>query len=71
LYDGKLFAAMKAAGVVDKILYGSDFPILSLGRYLKLMDSSGIDEASRKAILGENAMAFMEGSFDLADTSDA
>lgn len=71
LYDGKLFAAMKAAGVVDKILYGSDFPILSLGRYLKLMDSSGIDEASRKAILGENAMAFMEGLFDLADTSDA
>ena len=38
----------------DKILFGSDFPLLGLKRYLKDLDHAQLDETARKAILGEN-----------------
>jgi len=69
LYDNKIFAAMKAAGVIDKVLYGSDFPLLSVERYMKLMDTSGLDDEAKKAILGQNAVSFVDGLLDFTNTA--
>jgi uncharacterized protein len=54
LYDSKIFEIACRIVGPDKILFGSDFPLLPLSRYLKELDKSGVDESVRKAILGDN-----------------
>jgi predicted TIM-barrel fold metal-dependent hydrolase len=39
----------------DKILFGSDFPLLRIERYVEELEKTGLDEKSREAILGRNA----------------
>ncbi len=39
----------------EKILYGSDYPLLGLERYLKELEQAGITEEQRSAILGRNS----------------
>lgn len=43
----------------EKILFGSDYPLLSLQRYLKEMDKVSIDAKARRAILGENLLRIL------------
>ncbi len=45
----------------DKILFGSDFPLLGMDRYLKDIDRAGLDESARQAILGGNAERLLFG----------
>jgi predicted TIM-barrel fold metal-dependent hydrolase len=53
LYEPAVFSAMAAAGVGDKILYGSDFPILSLKRYKDRLEASGVPlEAAENSSAG-------------------
>jgi predicted TIM-barrel fold metal-dependent hydrolase len=40
---------------VEKILYGSDYPLLGLDRYLKELDQAGLNQEQRAAILGGNS----------------
>ncbi len=40
---------------IEKILFGSDFPLLSLKRYLKEMEDGGLSSFEKEKILGENA----------------
>ncbi len=42
----------------DKLLYGSDYPLLSLGRYQKEMRLGGIDSQLEQKLLSTNAEAF-------------
>jgi predicted TIM-barrel fold metal-dependent hydrolase len=59
LYDPAVLSAMASAGMGDKILYGSDFPILSLKRYKDRLEASGVPlEAAEKFLCG-NAMSFL------------
>ena len=37
---------------------GTDWPLLGLGRYLKDLDSAGVEGSFRKRLLGENAREF-------------
>jgi predicted TIM-barrel fold metal-dependent hydrolase len=54
LYDARVYdVATKVLGQ-DKILFGSDFPLLAVARYLKHIEQSGIGKDAQKAILGEN-----------------
>lgn len=46
----------------QKILFGSDFPLLPLERYLKQMEEAGIEGTTRDDILGGNAERLLEGS---------
>jgi hypothetical protein len=39
----------------EKVLFGSDYPLIPPRRYLKEMKSSGVAEDAIKKILGENA----------------
>lgn len=46
--------AIKIMGL-EKILYGSDYPLLSLNRYLKELDQAGLTKEQQEAILGGNS----------------
>lgn len=54
LYDPRVYDIAGRIMGEEKILFGSDFPLLPLSRYLKELDRSGVDEEVRKGILGEN-----------------
>lgn len=54
LYDARVYdIATKILGP-DKILFGSDFPLLTVSRYVKHIEQSEVGEDVRKAIFGEN-----------------
>jgi len=60
LYDRRVFdVACRLLGP-GKILFGSDFPLLTMARYLKELDKAGIYGALREAILGHNAAKLLE-----------
>jgi len=43
----------------DKILFGSDFPLIKPGRYIKEMESVGLPKEAMKKITGENALKLL------------
>ena len=55
LYDPQIYDIAVTAGLADKILFGTDFPLLPPDRYYKDIDNSGINPVQKKQILGENA----------------
>lgn len=55
LYTHSIYDAAAAAGVGGKILYGSDFPLLRLPRYQKMLDESGMSASQKEAYFSENA----------------
>jgi hypothetical protein len=62
LYDAKVFRAVLAAGVRHKILYGSDFPLLGMKRYRRMLDEAGLDVEDEAALLGGNAQDVIEAA---------
>jgi hypothetical protein len=60
LYDPEVYAmAIKLAGV-EKILFGSDFPLISPARYFRELDQAGIRPEDRARICGLNAAALLK-----------
>ncbi|MBU8909676.1 MAG: amidohydrolase [Desulfobacterales bacterium] len=55
LYDPQIYDIAADAGVADKVLFGTDFPLLAPDRYYTDIDNSGINIQQKKQILGENA----------------
>ncbi|NOX34482.1 MAG: amidohydrolase family protein [Deltaproteobacteria bacterium] len=55
LYDSQIYDIAVNAGVADKVLFGTDFPLLSPGRYYRDIDNSGITPAQKEQVLGQNA----------------
>jgi predicted TIM-barrel fold metal-dependent hydrolase len=55
LYDPRVYRAAAALDLGEKILFGSDFPLLPPGRYLEAIASSGIGPEERERLLGGNA----------------
>lgn len=62
LYGTEVLAAMKAAGVMNKILFGSDFPILRAERYEKIFHESGLDDCVIEAVKKRNALRLLSMS---------
>jgi uncharacterized protein len=56
LYEARVFDVVSRIMGPDKILFGSDFPLLRLPRYEKQLNESGVDGSLRDGILGENFM---------------
>ncbi|MDR2485968.1 MAG: amidohydrolase family protein [Treponema sp.] len=54
LYDERIYTAACALGLQDKILFGSDFPLLSPSRYIEGIEKSGISEETKTLLLGRN-----------------
>lgn len=57
LYKPDVYLALKALGMLDKIMLGSDYPLLSCKRYIREIASSGLSAKEQEMILGENAKA--------------
>ena len=55
LYGHKVYNVVKTLGLTDKILFGSDYPLLPLSRYFRDFDRSELTEEEKVAILGGNA----------------
>uniref|UniRef100_A0A7C4ES36 Amidohydrolase n=1 Tax=Desulfomonile tiedjei TaxID=2358 RepID=A0A7C4ES36_9BACT len=55
LYDPRIFQIARDIMGEDKILFGSDYPLLPLPRYLQQLEKADITSAARAAILGGNA----------------
>jgi predicted TIM-barrel fold metal-dependent hydrolase len=55
LYDPLLYSVALMIGLEEKILFGTDFPLLKTERYLKEFQESGIGRAAMEKILGGNA----------------
>ncbi|HHX50274.1 MAG TPA: amidohydrolase family protein [Clostridia bacterium] len=55
LYDHRIYDTARSIGVLGKVLMGSDFPLLSLTRYLKELERTSLDQREKELILGENA----------------
>lgn len=60
LFDGTIYEeAAKLAGE-DRILFGSDYPLLKPSRYMKEIDANVRDSGLKRKILGENAASFLK-----------
>lgn len=55
LYDSQIFDLAVDAGVIERVLLGTDFPLLNPGRYYKDIDNSKINSFQKEQILGKNA----------------
>ncbi|HHX27762.1 MAG: amidohydrolase family protein [Bacillota bacterium] len=55
LYKPDVYMAFKALGVLDKIMLGSDYPLVSCKRYIRDIAVSGLSPKEQEMILGENA----------------
>ncbi|MDD2370947.1 MAG: amidohydrolase family protein [Firmicutes bacterium] len=55
LYRPEVFRVLREIGILDKILFGSDFPLLSIVRYKSYFEKSGLNSDELDQILGENA----------------
>jgi hypothetical protein len=62
LYEASVFRAVFAAGVGHKILYGSDFPLLGMKRYRRMLDEAGLDPDEEAALLGGHAQDVLEAA---------
>ena len=61
LYEKTLLRTAAAAGVLGKVLFGSDYPLISPGRYLEELDGMGLDSSQKALILEENAARVIPG----------
>lgn len=55
LYDTGIYEAACMLAGSEKILWGTDFPLLKPARYFKEMEQAGLGESDRAAIVGGNA----------------
>lgn len=57
LYDPRVYEiAVKIVGP-DRIIFGSDYPLIQPARYIRDIESAGLELSIRKKILGENLAA--------------
>ena len=55
LYDPSIYQYAKNLAGLDKILFGTDYPLLRPKRYFKEMEEAALNDEEKKAICGENA----------------
>jgi len=61
LYGNAIYRVAGEAVGYDKILFGTDYPLLPARRYLEEIDSSGISLEDKEKILGLNAIRVLGG----------
>ncbi len=55
LYDPVIYNLAVSAGVIDKVLLGTDYPLLPPDRYYNELNRTDLSEEQKKRVLGENA----------------
>ncbi len=56
LYDSNIYKVAKDIGLIDKIILGSDYPLLKPTRYYKEINESGIPKEDKEKVLSKNAI---------------
>jgi len=59
LYRPQVFESVAAMVGADKVLFGSDYPLLSPKRVMEQIESSGLPWESKAMILGGNAQRLL------------
>ncbi len=65
LYDKAVYQIAKQTIGIDKILFGSDFPLLRPARYFKEVNNCGLNEDDINSICGLNGQALLGTGKDL------
>ena len=60
LYDAKIYLLAKQIIGAEKILFGSDFPLLKPERYFKELEEAGLSTDDIKRICGTNAAQLLK-----------
>ncbi|MBC8392151.1 MAG: amidohydrolase [Deltaproteobacteria bacterium] len=60
LYDPDIWLYARNLAGLDKILFGTDFPLLKPDRYFKELENSGLAKKDISAICGENAARLLK-----------
>jgi hypothetical protein len=60
LYSPRIYAIASEIIGSDRILFGSDYPLISPRRYFKELGESVVSEDDRRKILGLNLMKLLE-----------
>jgi predicted TIM-barrel fold metal-dependent hydrolase len=60
LYSKKIYAVVSEIVGVNKILFGTDFPLLSPRKYFQELEGSGLSKEDQKRILGLNLSKLLE-----------
>jgi predicted TIM-barrel fold metal-dependent hydrolase len=59
LYDPSIYKLAVDTDVIDKVLVGTDYPLLKIDRYIKDIEKSGISKIDKEKILTGNAYALL------------
>lgn len=59
LYESRIYRTAIDSVGYRKILFGSDFPLISPERYMKELDEANVNMDEREAIMGGNASSFL------------
>jgi len=62
LYTPQIYDIANAAGVLDKVLFGTDFPLLTPQRYYSDINHSDLNKDQIQLILGKNATTLFDCS---------
>jgi predicted TIM-barrel fold metal-dependent hydrolase len=60
LYNARIYSVAKAMELCEKILFGSDFPLLQETRYMDAFDNSDLSDDDKRLILGDNAKKLLK-----------
>ncbi len=55
LYGPRIYDLAAGAGVIDKVLFGTDFPLLPPDRYYRELENTHLSDREKKMVLGKNA----------------
>jgi predicted TIM-barrel fold metal-dependent hydrolase len=59
LYDARIYTAAFSLLDHKKIIFGSDYPLINISRYMKDIDKSMLGAAEKELFLGENAKVLL------------
>lgn len=59
LYKPDVYMHLKTSGALEKIILGSDYPLLSCARYVKDMERSGMDKDDIQKVVRDNAVSLL------------
>lgn len=57
LFDSSVYQVLKVAGALNRIILGSDYPLLGCKRYLRELEKSGLSPEEQDMILEMNGLA--------------
>ncbi len=60
LYEPAIYETARSIGILDKVLFGSDYPLVSPKRYEKGLQETSLTAKEQAAIWGENAKCLLK-----------